>query len=99
MYTEIINDYPTECYKVSSSSKFCTLYAMDLDTGEKKWYTYNLDLKTIEVFNIDDDDNSGNKENVKEKDTIKLIYILSGTTLLFGITTIVFAIKSAKRKK
>ena len=94
-YTELINDNKITCYKISSSSKFCTLYAMDIATGEKDWYTYDLELKTIQRYN--EDINNYNKE--KEKDTSILIYILSGTTLLFGITTIAFAIRSARKRK
>ena len=94
-YTELINDNKITCYKISSSSKFCTLYAMDIATGEKDWYTYDLELKTIQRYT--EDINNYNKE--KEKDTSILIYILSGTTLLFGITTIAFAIRSARKRK
>ena len=99
LYPEVINDSPVSCYKISSSSKFCALYGIDLDTGEKKWYTYDLESKTIEIFNNNDNNQTNNKGNIKEKDTGKLIYILSGTTLLFGITTIIFAIKSSKKRK
>lgn len=94
-YNEIINGAEVECYKVSESSNYCVIYAMNAETGEKDWYMYNLDDNSIQKYDKDVD--IYNKE--KPDNTRMLIYILSGTTLLFGILTITFAIKSGRRRK
>lgn len=94
-YTETISGNEVDCYKVSESSKYCVIYGMNTATGEKRWYTYNLDDGSIQNYDVDN-----HIYNDKKTDNGRtLIYILSGTTLLFGIMTIVFAIKSQKRRK
>lgn len=95
-YFETIEGYEFECYKISESSKYCNIYAINTDTGETNWYTYNLEDKTIEEYN-ENIDNNIKKNNKNNSNT--LIYILSGSTLLFGILTIIFAIKSGKKKR
>ena len=67
---------------------------MNLKTGEKGWYSYNKKEETIQKYNTDIEDYY--KEKIQN--TKVLIYILSGTTLIFGISTIVLAIKRNKRK-
>lgn len=96
-YTETIEENEIECYKISESSNYCNIYAINNDSGETKWYTYNIDDKTIEEYNESIDNNT--EKNKKNNNSNTLIYILSGSTILFGILTIVFAIKSGKRKK
>lgn len=93
-YTETINNIDIECYKINSSSDFCIMYGMNLKTGEKGWYSYNKKEETIQKYNTDIEDYY--KEKIQS--TKVLIYILSGTTLVFGISTIVLAIKRNKRK-
>lgn len=93
-YNETIGNNEVTCYKASSDSNYCILYAMDLTSGEKDWYVYDIKEKTIQKYNNDIDTYYEDRiDNTKV-----LIYILSGTTLLFGIMTIVFAINSGKRK-
>lgn len=94
LYTETIDNNDIDCYKISSSSKFCAIYAMNLTNGKKGWYLYDLEENTIQRYN--DDINNFYKD--KMKNTRKLIYILSGTTLLFGVMTIGFAIKSGRKR-
>ena len=95
LYKETINNSLTQCYKINSESNYCVIYAMDLSNGNKDWYMYDLENNTIQKFNSDIDDYYKDKMN----NTVKLIYILSATTLLFGITTIAFAVKSGRKKK
>lgn len=94
-YNEIIDGNDIECFKVSESSEYCVIYAVNAETGEKGWYMYNKNDGSIQKYNEDEIIN----KNDKKDNTRILIYILSGTTLLFGIMTIIFAIKSGKRKK
>ena len=67
---------------------------MNLNTGEKGWYSYNNKEDTIQKYNTDITAYYDEKIN----STKILIYILAGTTLVFGISTIVLAIKKSKRK-
>ncbi len=92
-YNETINNIDVECLRISSSSNYCVIYGMNLKTGDKGWYTYDSKENTIQKYNSDVED------YYKEKidNTKVLIYILSGTTLLFGISTIVIAIKRQRK--
>lgn len=99
IYKEMINGNQVECYKDSNDSNSCIIYGINLDTGEKDWFVYDLDKKTIKKYDSSlDNTNIDNNEKNNKNNTEILIYILSGTTLLFGIMTIVFAIKSGKKK-
>ncbi len=93
-YTEKINDLSVDCYKLNSDSDYCILYGANITAGDRGWYTYDLKENTIQRYNIEFEDSYKDKI----KNTKILIYILSATTLLFGITTIAFAVKSNKRK-
>lgn len=95
LYKETIDDSLIECYKISSSSEFCAIYAINLADGEKDWYIYDITNNTLQRYNSDISD------YYKEKmdSTVTLIYILSATTLLFGIMTISFAVKSGKKRR
>ena len=95
-YNEVIDGNEIECYKISETSNYCAIYAMNAATGESGWYMYNFEDGTINIYNKDDDDIYKEK---KQDNSRMLIYILSGTTLLFGVLTIIFAIKSGKRRK
>ena len=91
-FTEVINDSEVKCLKTNADSSFCIIYGIDIKTNKKGFYSYDIDYGNIQRYN-----NDINKIiNEKLKNTKMLIYILSATTLLFGITTIAFAIKSNK---
>lgn len=93
-YNETINKVDLECYKLSSNSDYCIIYGMNINTGEKGWYSYNKKEESIQKYN----DELFNVNNEKIKNSKILIYILSATTLIFGITTITLAIKKTKNK-
>lgn len=94
-YTETINSIELNCYKTSDSSDYCIVYGKNLKNDIDGWYIYDLKENTIQRFNKDME--KFYKEKIKS--TRVLIYILSATTLLFGITTITFAVKSTKKRK
>ena len=94
LYNETINKIDVECYKLSSSSNYCIIYGMNLNNGEKGWYSYNKKENTIQKYN----DEIKDYYDEKVKNSKVLIYILSGTTLIFGIATITLAIKKSKKK-
>ena len=94
-YTETINGVELNCYKTSEASNYCVVYGTNLKNDNEGWYVYDLEEGTIQSFNKDME----NFYKEKINNTKILIYILSATTLVFGITTIVFVIKSTKRRK
>lgn len=94
-YTETVNGIELNCYKTSSDSKYCIVYGNNLKTDNEGWYVYDLKENTIQRYNEDME----NFYKDKIKNTRVLIYILSATTLLFGITTIAFAVKSTKKRR
>ena len=94
-YTETINGVELNCYKTSEASNYCVVYGTNLKNDNEGWYVYDLEENTIQSFNKDME----NFYKEKINNTRILIYILSATTLVFGITTIVFVIKSTKRRK
>ena len=94
LFVETINNVDVKCYKTAKSSNYCVFYGMNLANGEENWYVYDLEEKTIQKYNNEAEEYYKDKmENTK-----MLVCILAGTTLLFGILTIAFAIKSGKRK-
>ena len=93
-YTETINDIDVTCYKISSSSNFAIIYGINTRTGEEGLYSYNKEEETIQKYNQEIEDYYKEKiENTKV-----LIYILSGTTLVFAVATITLVIKRHKQK-
>ena len=93
-YTETINDIDVTCYKISSSSNFAIIYGINTRTGEEGFYSYNKEEETIQKYNQEIEDYYKEKiENTKV-----LIYILSGTTLVFAVATITLVIKRHKQK-
>ena len=93
-YNITINDVDIECYKLSSDSKFAVIYGVNTETGEKGWYSYNEDENTLQKYNSEIDDYYQDKI----QNTQVLIYILAGTTLLFGIIVIILAVKLNQKK-
>ena len=93
-YNITINDVDIECYKLSSDSKFAVIYGVNTETGEKGWYSYNEDENTLQKYNSEIYDYYQDKI----QNTQVLIYILAGTTLLFGIIVIILAVKLNQKK-
>ena len=93
-YTETINDIDVTCYKISSSSNFAIIYGINTRTGEEGFYSYNKEEETIQKYNQEIEDYY--KEKIENNKV--LIYILSGTTLVFAVATITLVIKRHKQK-
>ena len=93
-YNITINDTDLDCYKLTSDSKFVLLYGINTETGEEGWYSYNEDENTLQKYNSEIDDYYQDKI----QNTQVLIYILAGTTLLFGIIVIIIAVKLNQKK-
>jgi len=92
--TITLNQEKIEAYRTSTDSK-ALIYAVNLSTGKKNYYTYDSSEKTFQIFDVDNYE----KSIVNEKNNQYLIYGLSGATLLSFVLVILFASKSNKMKK
>lgn len=89
-----INDTNVNCLRLTDDSIFVLIYGMDAENGTKDWYSYDISNKTLQKYNSEIDD----YYTEKDKNTRILIYILAGTSILFGILVIILAIKLSRRK-
>ena len=89
-----INETKVTAYKTDNSDKVL-LYALNISTGKKNYYTYDLEEKTLQIFNVKEYENvlKANRTNY---------YIIIGLTslvLLLFILVILFSSKANKLKK
>lgn len=94
-YNITIKDIDIDCYKLKSDSNYCLIYGKNTKTNKTGWYSYNKDEETLQKYNTEIDD----FYKQKIKNTELLIYILLGTSLLFGILVIVLAVKNSRKKR
>ena len=89
-----INEVKITAYKNDTDDKIL-LYGLNIATGKKNYYTYDKVEKTLQIFDIDE-----YEESVKTFKTNSIIIIgLSTLVLLLFILVILFASKSSKLKK
>ena len=93
-YDEVIKNVPIKCYKSSKKSNYCIMYGMNLKTGNKDFYVYDKQDESIQKYNGDID----SYYNSKLESGKSLIYILSFTTLFFGILAIISVIHRKAKK-
>ena len=92
--TITINEEKVNAYRTTNDDK-ALLYGLNLATGKKNYYTYDNTEKTLQIFDANKYEN-----NIKaNKNTMYIIYGLSGCILFSIILIILFAIKSNKLKK
>ena len=83
-----------DAYKTDNDKKVL-LYGLNIETGEKNYYTYDKEEKTLQVFDFDK-----YEESVKSNNNNMYIIIgLSVAILLLMILVILFASKASKLKK
>lgn len=90
-----INDVDVNCIKLNANGDYALIYGMNAENGDKGWYSYDIVNNTIQKYNKEIDDYYKEKEN----NTRKLIYILAGTSIFFGILVIILAIKFSNKKR
>ena len=89
------NDIEIEGYAFREKSSFRLIYGMDVATGKKGYYLYDMDQKTIQRF-YNDQVNS----YISLMDKIKIAFIvLGGFVLLLTIIIIILLSKNVKFKK
>ena len=89
-----INEVNVNAYKIDDSDKLL-LYGLNIATGKKNYYTYEVNEKTLQIFDIDEYENSVNTY----KTNFYIIIGLSSLILLLFILVILFSSKANKLKK
>ena len=74
-----INDIEVEVYKLSENSRFVIVYAMNINTGEYNYYSYDTEENTFQIY--DDSDIKVLKELKKEMKTYIYICFAFGSAL------------------
>ena len=90
-----INDLNVKVLKIKKVSKFAIVYGIDLDTGKKNYYSYDIENNTIQLYNDE-------YSNFLIDYMYIGIYIILGSwalLLIFIIIIIVLCVKNSKRKK
>lgn len=90
-----INDLNVKALKIKKDSKFAIVYGIDLDTGKKNYYSYDIENNTIQLYNDE-------YSNFLIDYMYIGIYIILGSwalLLIFIIIIIVLCVKNSKRKK
>lgn len=90
-----IEEKEIDCLKLEDDSSYALIYGMNVKNGDKGWYSYDSNSNTLQKYNNEID----NYYKDKDKNTRILIYILAGTTILFGIMVITLAVKLTQRQK
>lgn len=90
-----INDKNYNGYSSSDTSRFITIYGVNLETGNKGFYLYDNLENSLQRFDID---TLNMYKNINNKNMM-LIYVLIGSTSLFFITTITLLILKIKGPK
>lgn len=90
-----INDLNVKVLKIKKDAKFAIVYGIDLDTGKKNYYSYDIENNTIQLYNDE-------YSNFLIDYMYIGIYIILGSwalLLIFIIIIIVLCVKNSKRKK
>lgn len=92
--TITINEEKIVAYRLNGDDR-ALLYGINLATGKKNYYTYDMNEKTLQIFDV-----INYEKNVDDTKNIQyIIYGLAGCTLFSMILVILFASKSNKMKK
>ena len=92
--TITINDEKVTAYKLKTDSKYALVYGINSETGDKTWYKYEEDEKTLQKYS----DEEEVYYNDKLKEAKQIIYILAGVSGLLAISLLISLITKAKVK-
>lgn len=90
-----INDNKVTGYKLNKSSNYTIIYALNLDTGEKGWYSYEKTENTIQKYSSEIMDTLI-ENNTKSDEIIK---ILMSVILILALLIIIVSTTKTKKKK
>lgn len=95
-YSMEIDGKTYDGYKISKNSKYILLYGMNLETGEKGWYSYHSTDKTIQLY-----DSVGierlNKDHEKEINIYRIIIISLGVVSLGLLISLIVVARKHKK--
>lgn len=94
-----IEDIVYSMYKLDNNDNYYLVYGMDLDTGNKGWYLYNLNEKTIQTYMSDIIDSINNNNDKKIEEYKVVVLVISGISLLLLLILIFEIISKNKIKK
>lgn len=90
-----INDNEVTGYKLNKGSNYTIIYALNLDTGEKGWYSYEKTENTVQKFSSEIMDTML-ENNAKSDEIIK---ILMSVILVLALLIIIVSTTKTKKKK
>ncbi len=90
-----INDNEVTGYKLNKGSDYTIIYALNLDTGEKGWYSYEKTENTVQKFSSEIMDTMI-ENNAKSDEIIK---ILMSVILVLALLIIIVSTTKTKKKK
>ena len=90
-----INDNEVTGYKLNKGSDYTIIYALNLDTGEKGWYSYEKTENTVQKFSSEIMDTML-ENNAKSDEIIK---ILMSVILVLALLIIIVSTTKTKKKK
>lgn len=90
-----INDNEVTGYKLNKGSDYTIIYALNLDTGEKGWYSYEKTENTVQKFSSEIMD-AMLENNAKSDEIIK---ILMSVILVLALLIIIVSTTKTKKKK
>lgn len=94
-YTIDLNGVKVKGFKISKDSNYAVIYGMDLETGKKGYYMYDIKNNTLQLYN---------EEHINllmKKNELYSIIILASWAMLFLFLIIIITLcaKNSKRKK
>ncbi len=95
-----INNIDYEVYQSDIDSNYVLIYGIDLETGNKAWYSYNIKEQTIQVYmsNIINEMNDNFDKTIKEYKLVVLSMVILSIILLL-IVVIQLSSKNRLKKK
>ncbi len=94
-YEVDLNGAKVKGLKLAKDSRFAIIYGMDVETGEKDYYTFDSKNHSLQVYNAEQADLI-----YKEKELYSIIILAAGGVLLLCFAIIIgLCVKNSKRKK
>jgi hypothetical protein len=90
-----INDNEVTGYKLNKGSNYTIIYALNLDTGEKGWYSYEKTENTVQKYSSEMMDTML-ENNAKSDEIIK---ILMSVILVLALLIIIVSTTKTKKKR
>lgn len=98
--TVTINNIEYNAYQHQFNKDYILIYGMDIETGEKNWYLYNIKEKSIQTYMGDIIDNMNDSFNKTIKEYKTVLLGMAGLSLVLLIIIIIqFMSKNKMNKK